>query len=125
MELYWLPTPFACFPFTSPPVRRRVPPGSERALLFSYLKAVLLCLKCVVCNVLCISRILLNQLCIAHVHFRVSSAHVALLHISGSLLNNYAAKRHDSEDEMGGARGTYGGEEHCIQDLNLILNWET
>ena len=29
---YWLPTPFASFPFTSPPVRRRVPPGSERAL---------------------------------------------------------------------------------------------
>ena len=33
VELYWLPTPFACFPFTSPPVRHRVPPGSERALL--------------------------------------------------------------------------------------------
>ena len=29
---YWLPTPFAIFPFTSPPVRHRVPPGSERAL---------------------------------------------------------------------------------------------
>ena len=29
---YWLPTPFASFPFTSPPVRHRVPPGSERAL---------------------------------------------------------------------------------------------
>ena len=29
---YWLPTPFACFPFTSTPVRHRVPPGSERAL---------------------------------------------------------------------------------------------
>ena len=29
----WLPTPFASFPFTSPPVRHRVPPGSERALL--------------------------------------------------------------------------------------------
>ena len=24
----WLPTPFASFPFTSPPVRRRVPPDS-------------------------------------------------------------------------------------------------
>jgi len=24
----WLPTPFASFPFTSPPVRRRVPPVS-------------------------------------------------------------------------------------------------
>ena len=33
VELYWLPSPFACFPFTSPPVRRRVPPGSERALV--------------------------------------------------------------------------------------------
>ena len=32
VELHWLPTPFACFPFTSPPVRHRVPPGSERAL---------------------------------------------------------------------------------------------
>ena len=29
---YWLPTPFARFPFTSPLVRHRVPPGSERAL---------------------------------------------------------------------------------------------
>jgi len=29
---YWLPTPFASFPFTSPTVRHRVPPGSERAL---------------------------------------------------------------------------------------------
>ena len=29
---YWLPTPFASFPFTSPPVRHRVPPGSKRAL---------------------------------------------------------------------------------------------
>ena len=28
----WLPTPFASFPFTFPPVRHRVPPGSERAL---------------------------------------------------------------------------------------------
>ena len=30
---YWLPTPFVSFPFTSPPVRHRVPPGSERTLL--------------------------------------------------------------------------------------------
>jgi len=29
---YWLPTPFASFLFTSPPVRHRVSPGSERAL---------------------------------------------------------------------------------------------
>ena len=29
---YWLPTPFASFLFTFPPVRHRVPPGSERAL---------------------------------------------------------------------------------------------
>ena len=29
----WLPTPFASFHFTSPPVRRRVPSGSERAIL--------------------------------------------------------------------------------------------
>ena len=32
VDLYWLPTPFARFPFTSSPVRHRVPPGSERAL---------------------------------------------------------------------------------------------
>ena len=32
VKLYWLPTPFACFPFTSLPVRHRVPPGSELAL---------------------------------------------------------------------------------------------
>jgi len=29
---YWLPTPFASFPFTSPPVRHRVPSDSERAI---------------------------------------------------------------------------------------------
>ena len=33
----WLPTPFASFPFTSPPVRRRVPPDSVSTLqLFVY-----------------------------------------------------------------------------------------
>ena len=32
---YWLPTPFASFPFTSPPVRRRVPPHSERIILIT------------------------------------------------------------------------------------------
>ena len=38
---YWLPTPFASFPFTSPPVRHRMPPGSEWALLkFISVKAV-------------------------------------------------------------------------------------
>jgi len=30
---YWLPTPFATFPFTSPPVRHRVPSGFKRTLL--------------------------------------------------------------------------------------------
>jgi hypothetical protein len=29
---YWLPTPFASFPFTSPPVRHRVPSGVKRAI---------------------------------------------------------------------------------------------
>ena len=29
---YWLPTPFASFPFTSPPVRHRVPSGFKRTL---------------------------------------------------------------------------------------------
>ena len=42
---YWLPTPFGSFPFTSPPVRHRVPPGSERSItqttvqLFTFLKS--------------------------------------------------------------------------------------
>ena len=31
---YWLLTPFASFPFTSPTVRHRVPSSSERALLY-------------------------------------------------------------------------------------------
>ena len=31
-EGYWLPTPFAIFPFTSPPVRHRVPSGFKRTL---------------------------------------------------------------------------------------------
>ena len=30
---YWLPPPFASFPFTSSPVRHRVPPHSERSIL--------------------------------------------------------------------------------------------
>jgi hypothetical protein len=29
---YWLPTPFASFLFTSPPVRHRVPSGFKRTL---------------------------------------------------------------------------------------------
>ena len=29
---YWLPTPFASFPFTSPSVRHHVPPHSERSI---------------------------------------------------------------------------------------------
>jgi hypothetical protein len=32
---YWLPTPFASFPFTSPPVRHRAPSGFKRTLLHS------------------------------------------------------------------------------------------
>jgi len=31
-EGYWLPTPFASFPFTSPPVRHRVPSGFNCSL---------------------------------------------------------------------------------------------
>ena len=42
VKLYWLPTPFACFPFTSPPVRHRVPPGSERALPIKHSPVMLL-----------------------------------------------------------------------------------
>ena len=33
---YWLPTPFASFPFTSPPVRHRVPSHSDSALYDRY-----------------------------------------------------------------------------------------
>ena len=29
---YWLPTPFASFPFTFPPMRHHVPPHSERSI---------------------------------------------------------------------------------------------
>ena len=33
LKTAWLPTPFASFPFTSPHVRRRVPPDSVSTLL--------------------------------------------------------------------------------------------
>jgi len=33
---YWLSTPFASFPFTSPPVRHRVPSGFKRTLTIIY-----------------------------------------------------------------------------------------
>jgi hypothetical protein len=32
VQEYWLPTPFACFPFTSPPVRRLVISRLKRAI---------------------------------------------------------------------------------------------
>jgi len=32
VEEYWLSTPFACYPFTSPPVRHLAPPGFKRAI---------------------------------------------------------------------------------------------
>jgi hypothetical protein len=31
-DAYWLPTPFSCFPFTSPPVRHHVPSHFKRSL---------------------------------------------------------------------------------------------
>ena len=34
-DAYWLPTPFSCFPFTSPPVRHRVPSHFKSSLLRS------------------------------------------------------------------------------------------
>jgi len=37
---YWLPIPFASFPFTSPPVRHRVPPHSEPSILGVAVEAV-------------------------------------------------------------------------------------
>jgi hypothetical protein len=37
---YWLPTPFASFPLTSPPVRHRVPSGFKRTIqILKYLGA--------------------------------------------------------------------------------------
>jgi len=36
----WLPTPFASFPFTSPPVRHRVPSDSERTILHRFIMSV-------------------------------------------------------------------------------------
>ena len=36
MQDYWLPTPFASFPFTSPPVRHRVPSHSDSASNLQY-----------------------------------------------------------------------------------------
>jgi len=39
---YWLPTPFASFPFTFPPVRHRVPSGFKRTL-FTRLRWFCLC----------------------------------------------------------------------------------
>ena len=53
---YWLPTPFAIFPFTSPPMRHRVPPHSERSiqlnsrpLLVFWLSLPLLTLSVLLC----------------------------------------------------------------------------
>jgi hypothetical protein len=39
VEEHCLPTPFACFPFTSPPVRHRVPLGFEWTLNSLHLQA--------------------------------------------------------------------------------------
>ena len=36
-DAYWLPTPLSCFPFTSPPVRYRVPSHFNWTLLQSYI----------------------------------------------------------------------------------------
>jgi hypothetical protein len=36
-DAYWLPTPISCFPFTSPPVRHRVPSHINRTLIQHYL----------------------------------------------------------------------------------------
>ena len=44
---YWLLTPFISFPFTSPPVRHRVPPGSERALTLSIITKPLSFFACI------------------------------------------------------------------------------
>ena len=43
---YWLPTPLACFPFTSPTVRHRVPSGFNWAILSSVSVYTLLPLLC-------------------------------------------------------------------------------
>jgi hypothetical protein len=44
-DAYLLPTPFYCFPFTSPPVRHRVPSHFKCSLLLVHLVLVLL-FKC-------------------------------------------------------------------------------
>ena len=44
MKPAWLPTPFVSFPFTSPPVRRRVPPDSVSTLPFSLASFPFICI---------------------------------------------------------------------------------
>ena len=40
MQDYWLPTPLACFPFTSPPVRHRVPSHFNWSLPPMFLQSI-------------------------------------------------------------------------------------
>ena len=56
---YWLPTPFASFPFTSPPVRHSVPPHSERSILHTLIFANVLLTQHRIAN----SRKALHNLC--------------------------------------------------------------
>ena len=50
VELYWLPTPFACFPFTSPPTRLRVPLHSAQTLPSQYPHSALTSKNALRCN---------------------------------------------------------------------------
>jgi len=43
---YWLPTPFTSFPFTSPPVRHRMPSGFKRTLHRSLALGQMHCTNC-------------------------------------------------------------------------------
>jgi hypothetical protein len=45
-DAYWLPTPFSCFPFTSPPVRHRVPSHFKRSLPFFISNGLFLLFLC-------------------------------------------------------------------------------
>ena len=58
---YWLPIPFASFPFTSPPVLHRVPPGSERALQRSPTMCVCVCVCVLLSMIRCNSNLHLQR----------------------------------------------------------------
>ena len=64
---YWLPTPFASFPFTSPPVRHRVPSHFNRTLPIDY-KATWGYIAATQ-NRSATSRLLIRSLSLYHLHY--------------------------------------------------------